>query len=802
MLSDIRHTLRQLAQARGFTIVAVLTLALGLGVNTAMFSLVNTLLFQSAPYPEARQLVRVFRATRDDARSMHSLPNIQDLQAQNSSLTSVAAFQWWSYSLAESGQPAELLNGLAASPELFATIQTQPMLGRSFTPEEQQPGRDRVVILTHDFWQRRFQGNAEIVGATVRIDAQPMTVIGVMPPRFDYPLLWGNIDVIRPLTLANDWRRDRSVHWLHAVARLKPGITLGGANAALESVSAHFAQISPATETGAGLRLEPLHLSATQGAERTLPWFALGLAGFVLLIACANLANLQLARAAMRGRDFAIQSALGASRRRLVAQQLIQTLVLSLVGGGLGILLAFWINEALAHGLQLGNGATAIPINGPVLAFALGLSALTGVIFGLLPAWTASRLDLNTTLKQQSRGSTADRSQHRARQLLIVGEVALALLLLSGAGFFVRGLQRFTQRDPGWRTAGVLTGTITVPEEQYSLEARRTFHRELQRRVGQLPGVDSVALASAAPITLRSGLQPVYAEGRPPDPPGQTPLAQLTIASPSYFGTLGIPLLEGRMFPAELNFSSPRYAVISASTARALWPNQSALGRKLGTAADKSDWSEVIGVVGDVRAAAYDSAEARHLQIYRPLAQDPWAYITIIVRSSHPELLIEPLRRVVAELDPDLPIADLRTVQESINQLQQNFSLINRLLATFAALGLGLAAIGLYGVIAGFVAQRLPEFGIRLALGATPENILRLVLSLGLRLTVAGAALGILGSVGFLRVLAALLPGLPGNDYVAVSLNIFLLLVVSLVACWVPARRATKVDPMIALRVE
>ena len=800
----MKHALRSLSRSPGFTAVALLTLALGIGASTSMFSLVNTLLFSTAPYPEPDRLVRVFRTSPQSQTWPHSLPNLADLSAASESVASLTAFQWWTFSHAEPGQPAERLTGVIASANLFATLNIQPTLGRGFSPDEQQPGRDRVVVLSHAFWQR-LGGDPAILGRTLRIDAEPVTVIGVMPESAAYPLFWGDVALWRPLPLNNDWRQDRAIHWLNAIARLAPGIDRPQAQAEFSGLAAQLARDHPASNGGTDLRLVPFARSNTSATESHLSWLALGLSLFVLLIACANLANLQLARTGARAREFAVRAALGASRRRLIRPLIAESLLLAVIGGGLGVLLASWINDTLARFLARASTPLALPIDPAVLAFALLASLVTGLLFGLAPAWIASRADVNDALKQQTRGSTIGRPQRNFRQVLIVAEVALALVLLSGAGFFIRGLQRFMQRDPGWQTSGLIAGTITLPDHRYATpELRRTFHRELERRLAELPGVEQFSLSSTLPLAADgvSSITKVYVEGRPFPEPARAPLANYTVVSSSFFATLQISLVRGRLFPADLRLDAPPAIVINETMARQLWPGEDPIGRRV-TTTDRADtWEEVIGVVRDVGFAAYAGTADTPMHFYRPFIREPWAHLTFAVRAAAPESLAEPLRRLVLALDSDLAVTDLRTIQQAIDARQNHFYVINRVLGGFAVLGLILAALGLYGVIAGFVVQRLPEFGVRLALGATPRNVLQLVLRKGLILAATGTLLGLAGSFVLVRTLHTLLPEFPGPDFATSLLNVAALFTVAALACWLPARRATRVDPATALRAE
>ncbi|HUJ45327.1 MAG TPA: ABC transporter permease [Opitutaceae bacterium] len=804
MLADLKFAARSLLKTPGFTVVALLTLTLGIGVNTAMFGVVNTLLFRPGPYPEPDRLVRIFRTSPQSQTWPHSLPNFRDEQAQADVFSAAATFQWWTYSLAEPGQPAEQVTGVTASADLFATLGATPLLGRTFTREEQLPGRDRVAVLSYACWQQRFSGDPQIIGRTLRLDGETVTVVGVMPESFAYPLFWGRVDVWRPLKLLNDWREDRGNNWLHAIGRLKPGVSLAQAQAEMDAIAARLAREFPANNAGIGLRLVPLHQSAMDAVGRSVSWFTLGLAGVVLLIACANLANLQLARTAAGARDFAVRAALGASRARLMGQQLAESVVLSLAGGALGLLIAGWVNDAIGRQLTMGDASgLAFPLDLRVLGFALLASLATGVAFGTVPAWMTARIDINTALKQQSRGATGDRSQHQLRHGLIVAEVALALVLLSGAGFFIRGLQRFMQRDLGWDTTGLLTGTITLPENRYPTdESRRAFHEQLEERLTALPGVQHVALGSSLPTWSFGSSGGVFVEGRPMPPRGREPLIYYAVVNADYFATLRIPLIAGRFFPAHLRPDSPRVIVINETMARTLWPGEDPIGKRVSASADQPQWEEVIGVVRDVGFAANFGTPDTRLQAYRPLVFQPWGYVTIALRASAPGTLAEPLRRLVAGLDPDLPVAELRTVRQTMDRYQHNFHVVDEMLSGFALLGLLLAAVGLYGVISHLVVRRLPEFGIRVALGAPPESVLWLVLGTGLRLVALGSALGLAGAFAVLRLLGAVLPGIPGQDPLMLALAVLALAAVAALACVLPALRATRADPLVALRSE
>lgn len=803
-MHDLRFALRSLAKSPGFTIVALVTLALGIGANTAMFSMVNTLLLQPAPYPEPEQLVRVFRTAAQSQTLPHSLLNLKDAGEQSRSLATLAAYQFWSYSLAAPGQPAESLAGVTASPQVFDVMGVQPFLGRSFTAEEQRPGNDQVAVLSAAFWRERFNADPQVIGRQLRIDGENVEVIGVLPDAAAYPLFWGQVDIWRPLKLSNDWRQLRNVPWLHAIGRLRPGVSIAQAQAELDTIAAQLARQYPEVNQGSGLRVAPLHASAMNDTGKRVTWLTLGLAGFVLLIACANLANLQLARATAHARAFAVRVALGASRLALIRQSLTESLLLALTGGTAGLMVAGWVTELLGRRIAVGTGELTIPIDPNVLLFAFLTSLAAGAVFGTVPAWIVSRTNINNTLKQQTRGTTEDRSPHRLRHLLVVSEVMLTLVLLSGAGLFLRGLQRFTERDLGWQPHGLLTGTMTLPETRYPGQTEiGQFHERLLDRVKTLPGVEHAALASYLPLTMSENApQTVFVQGRAVPPAGREPLACYTMVSPEYFATLQIPLVEGRLFDDSLRLNSPPVIVINETMARTLWPGESALGKRIASTLENPVWHEVIGVVRDVRYATDLGTPSTRMQAYRPFAIEPWGYLTVILRASAPETLAQPLRRVVAGLDGDLPVVNLRTINQAVEQSQNYFRLANNVLAGFALLGLLLSAVGLYGVVAGLVVRRTAEFGIRIALGAQSHDVLGLVLKAGLRLALAGVALGIAWSFVLAHVLGRVAPELPAQDPLAIGAVSLLLIIVALVACYLPARRATRVDPLTALHAE
>jgi len=801
---DLRFGFRMLMKAPGFTAVAVLTLALGIGANTAMFSVLNTYLFRALPYPNAERLVRIYRTSPHSQSWPHSPGNFFDQREQNDVFDYMAAFNSTSISVSEPGEPAERLQGMTATIDFFNVLGVQPALGRVFTAEEEVTGNNRVVILSHSFWMRHFGGDPNIVDRILQLGGRDTRVIGVMPPGVEHPLLWGKIDMWSPQAFTPEQQRDRDNNYLQSFGRLKPGVSIEQAQQAMATIAANLAKDHP-DNSNDSLRLEPLQLSMSDDIGRKVMWFTFALAGVVLLIACANIANLQLVRTAARAREYAIRAALGAGRGRLLRQSLTESLAISLVGGGVSLLLAQWAIDFISHRLFSELPGVKVTLDFNVFSFALLVSVLTGMIFGTVPAWLASRTDVNQAMRENARGSTAGRSQHRLRHALIVGEVAFALVLLAGAGLFLRGLQRFLQTDPGWRVDGLLTATVALQGPNYVKEPpRAVFYQQLEERLRALPGVQQVAISGSQPVWGFNSSGGVVIEGQPEPLPGQWPEVYFEPISPQYFDTLGIRLLEGRVFTGADTADSPETIIINETMARRFWPNDSAIGKRVGRPGPNPHWREVIGVVNDIGFPADLGEPYTRLQSFYPLSKSPpWGGVAIMLRTAAaPEALTNVLRQTVAEIDPGQPVYEIRTARSLVAQGLGSISLLGALLGAFAGLGFVLAAIGIYGVTAYTVAQRTGEIGIRMALGAQARDVLWLVLGKGVRLILLGAALGFGGAYAVARLLIATIPTLPTRDPMALAAITFALIVVALLACYIPARRATRVDPMVALRYE
>ena len=805
MLTNFQYALRTLFKSPGFTIVSLLTLALGIGVNTSMYSLMNTLLFASAPFPRAESIVTLNGQTPEAEFINFSVFEIAELRAHSAAaFTAIAPSSGTMESVSLPDQLPEQLQGTAAHADLFKVLETPPLLGRVFTTEECVAGRDTVVLITEEFWRKKFDAKPDVLGQTLRINGRIFTIIGVLPKAYSATFVFGEGQYFRPLVYSKEQQEGRDRREMGLFLRLTPGVALPQALASLAPVAERWVKENP--------RLYPNYHFRAQLAGRiggnanvAIITLQLGLAAAILALACANLANLQMARAAARLRDLAIRSALGATRWMLIKQQLIESFVLSITGGALGLLIATWSNDLIGRNIKLGLYSTLeLPIDGRVLGFTAAISILAGLGFGLIPAWLASRTDVNETLKQQARGSTGGKSQGWMRNILVIGQVALSLTLLSVAGMMIYGLNRTINSRPNWNSESILTANVQIDERAYeSPEKRRAFHDALAARLAAIPGIEAYTLASMFPIAGGGGVNDVLIEGQ--DATGSNlPKSVTFLVTPGFFKTLGIRLLEGKTFPENVAFTSPEQTVINESMAKHFWPAGSAIGRRLGVkgADGKITWREIIGVVADADDPIAFTEPTTRMQFYTTMTHSPWSWFQIAVRGPNPGRFGNDLRRAVADVSPDVAARFIWTVQDMRDQFLHNIVVINGVLLAFALLGLALASIGLYGIVSNNVSQRITEFGIRLALGARPADVLRIVLRQSLWLTLIGLVFGAIGSYVLGLALRPSLGLIIAQNYSILVGTTVVIFAVALLATWFPARRATKVDPMVALRAE
>jgi len=797
MLSDLRLAFRQLAKSPGFTAAAVLTLALGIGGNTAIFSVLNTLLLKPLPYPEADRLVQIAEQPTTGGFASSDGGVFSDWENQTTQLESIAAIHPVSKNLAGNGDPVRL-NGAEVSAQYLRVLRVKPFLGRDFAPDEDAPGGNRhVLILTHELWASRFQADPGVIGRAVQVDAESFTVIGVLPLR---ALLNPNVGFLAPATIRADaYKLVPNYNYVcNVIGRLKPGATTEHVAAELQaarrSVVGQYPSFRQAWTVGARSLQE-----ATYGNTRPFVLTLLAAVGAVLLIACANVGNLLLARASTRRGEMAVRVALGASTGRLLRQLMTESMLLAAAGGAAGLLLGAWAIHPLIVFTRLNVNAPGleVTIDGRVLAFTLAATALTGVLFGLFPALGAARPNLNESLKETVRGSTSA-GRRRLQSLLIVAESALTVVLLVCAGLLVRSFLSAFAADAGFAREQVLVFNYTQPASKApTVDHRLRFAREVQRRIALLPGVAHVGLASSTPMNGQIGFGDfVSREDRPATRNDLN--AGFDSADGQFFQALGVPLFRGRFFTeADSAENAPRVMIINAALARQLFPNEDALGRLLHF--KDATW-EIVGVVGNVRQFRLDIDPFPHL--FLPLRHFPW-YTTVVVRARVAPLgLADDLRRAVQSVDPELPIANLTTLAQVADASLQNRRILLTLVGLFAAVALLLAAIGIYGVMAYTVAQRTREIGIRIALGASMPHVIGLVLRDGLKLVALGIGVGAVASYGAARLIASQLYSTSQTDPLVLLLVAVVLVAVALFACWLPARRATRVDPVTALRAE
>ncbi len=808
LLQDLRYGARMLRKNPGFTLVAVLTLALGIGANTAIFSAVYTVLVKTLPYPQGDRLAMVYEDVRlpnyQNRKNESSPGNFSDWARQNTVFANLAAYRNRSFNLTGDGEPMRVEGELVTS-EFFTTLEISPALGRVFAPEEDRPGNSHVLIISDSLWRNRFGSSTQILGKKIRLDGDSYTIVGVMAPGFHFPdfddELWA------PMGMSPAELNNRGSHFLLAFARLKLGITLARAQAEMNFLAKHLTELYPATNTGQAVSVVSLH-DDIAGPVRPALLVLMFAVGLILLIVCANVANLLLARTSVRRREIAMRLALGAGRSRIARQLLTESVLLALLGCASGLLLARWC----VAGLKL-LAASILPraqefsLNGPALIFSVALSIFAGIVFGVGPALQAARGSVHETLKSGTRESPTG-SRFRMRSLLVILETALGVVVVIGAGLLLRSFLRIEHVPLGFDPQGVLTFRVIPRGERYAqLTQRVTFYQQVLERIEAQPGVKSAAAVSFIPLTLARGSKGFTIEGRAPTAPGQIPMAGYDVVTPRYFATMRINLLQGRDFSWRDTPQAQPVVMINEAMAKTYWPNQDPLGKHIrqgGPDDNEFPWLTITGIVADVREV--DPVTEPRPTMYFPIAQfaDPagilrdWAVRT----NDDPRTIAANVRAAVWEIDKDLPITRIRTMEEvrSMSVVSPRLNLL--LFGLFAALALVLASVGIYGVTAYSVAQRTREIGIRMALGATQAQVMRDVLGYGVRLTSLGLVFGLAGALAGTRVLSSLLYGVRSTDaitFVAVSM---VLTAVAFMASYLPARRAMRVDPIIALRYE
>lgn len=805
LLTDIKYGFRMLWKYKIVSVIAIITLALGIGANSAIFSIVNTVLLKPLPYEKSEDLVFISEKSAQIDNMSVAYPNFLDWRAQNKVFERIGVFRNQSYSLINSSGEAEQVAGVMASLDLFLALKVNPLIGRNFLVEEDKPGANPVVLLSYGFWQQNFAARESVLGEKLTLNGQNYTIIGIMPKSFQFPTnktqLWVPVGLNE-----NDPNWIRENHpGLYAIARLKSGVNLLQAQAEMSIIAAQLEKQYPKSNPDNKVAIKSAY-ERIVGQIRTPLFLLLASVGAVLLIACANVANLLLAKSVTRNKEIAIRSVLGANRMRIIRQLLTESLILALVGGTLGLLLATWGVSAIISfpGLDSVPRMIDVKVDGQVLIFTLILSCATGVIFGLVPALQSTKLDLNESLKESNRATTGSCGQNKLRSILIVAEITFTLILLISSGLFIKSFVKLQQVDAGFKSDNILIATLSLPKTKYpEPEQKVAFYQELLTRLATIPGVESVASSNRLPLQNAGNQTSFFLEDFPQDIK-ILPSTEYTVVPPSYFKTLSIKLLSGRVFTEQDRKDSLPVVIIDEKFAKKYWPNQNPIGKKIkGGDKDSDDpWMEVVGVVASIR---YDElSEGDNLvQMYRPYYQSPSSRINLAIKVTGDTLSYTGiLRKEVLSLDKELPIYDVKTFSQLVENSIAPEKLLLVLLGIFASVALILASVGVYGVISYSVSQRTHEIGIRMALGAQSEQVVMMIVKQGMTLALIGIGIGLLGAFLLTRVMTSLLYEVSTTDpTIFISSAVFLSLV-SLTACYLPARKATKVDPLIALRYE
>ncbi len=808
VLQDLRYGARMLRKNLGFTVIAVITLGLGIGANTAIFSLVNSVLLKPLAFNDPSRLVMVWEdaSFANFPRNTPAPANYADWKAQNQVFEDMAAIDTRSFNLTGDGEP-EKVSAYAVTANFFPLLGVQPLMGRTFSTQEDAPGANKVVVLSYALWQRRYGGEPNLINRNILLNGESYTVIGIMPANFQF--LAKEIRAWVPMAFDSEALANRGSHYLSVIARMKAGVSLIQAQSDMSILMQRIAAEHPnqSFDGKLGVVVLPLHEQLTGDVSQLL-LVLLVATGFVLLIACANIANLLLSRAVNRQREIAVRAALGAGRWRIARQLITESVLLAAAGSVLGLIFTWWsfsfLQQLIPESMAL---TTTLSLDLRVLGFTVLISLVTGVIFGLVPALQAAKVDLNETLKQNTTRSGSGTKSHRLRSALVVAEIALALVLLVGAGLLIRTFYKLTNQYAVLKPEEVLTLRTTLPQNKYREHERRVaFCRQVLERVQALPGVISVGYSTSVPLAWKGGTNGFYPEGTQQPLPGMSYDANHRQVSAGFLQTLGVTLKQGRYFDNGDNEHSMPVAIINETMARQYWAD-GALGKrfKLGDPDEDIPWRTIVGVVADVRQMGVD--EPVKAEMYLPFQQvttQPWfAPRDLIVRTTNRPLeLVSAIRSEILSVDPDQPISSVMTMDEILGEETAARHIGVILLTTFAVLALLLASLGIYGVIYYFVAQHTQEIGIRLALGATPRDILNLVLKKGLQLALLGAGIGLIGAFALTRLMQSLLYDVRADDPVTFAGITFILGFIALLACYIPARRATRVDPLVALRYE
>jgi putative ABC transport system permease protein len=809
---DLGYGLRTLVKNSGFTIVAVLALALGTGANTAIFSVINGVLLRPLPFKEPDRLVMVWTnsSKSNQPQSSISVPDFLDYR-DNAVFEQIACLSYDDFNLTGGDQP-EHVAGTMVSANFFSVLGVAPQFGRAFLPNEDQAGADRVVIISNGLWKRRFGGDRALLNQTIQLNGAGFTVVGVAPPEFQspekgdelwVPMSFDGADRLRiPSTSGPEDLKKRVRRFLKAVARLNSGVALNSAQAEMSTIAGRLEQQYPDSNAGIGINLVPLHRQIVGDIKPALVFLFVAV-GLVLLIACANVANLLLARAAARQKEIAIRVALGAGRARLIRQLLTESVMLAIVGGAFGLVLA-WVGLRVLVRINPANvpRLDEIGIDGYVLGFTMLVSVLTGLLFGLVPALQASRPDLNETLKEGARGSTGGIGRQRVRSILVVTEVALTQMLLIGAGLMIKSFYSLQQVNPGFNADRILTMQVTLPPVKYAENNQIiAFYEQALTRIGALPGVQAAGAATSLPLTGNSISRRFTIDGRAPASTNERLSATYFAISPDYFRAMGIQLVSGRSFTNQDRDKSQQVIIINDTTRRRFWPNEEAIGKHISITAQAGVSREIVGVVADVKHSSLDAESG--LEIYEPYLQSPWSFMALAVRTMADPLRLAPVvKDEILAIDKGQPVYDVKTMAQIVGDSVSQPRLYMLLLGIFAAIALVLSAVGIYGVMNYSVNQRKHEIGIRMAIGAQRSDILKMVVGQGMLLASIGVVIGVVAAFFLGRIIEMLLFGVSGRDLMTfVGLPVVLVLV-SLLSSYVPARRATRVDPMIALRAE